>query len=209
VKTRQLTLKPHKQKEDVVVMVKPTNVSRFIWHTLLLCLAMCCTVPFPAQAKKAVERFTVTTPSQAGYWTKQQEFNSFGCTGQNLSPALHWQNVPANTQSLAVTVYDPDAPTGSGWWHWTVVNLPPQTTHLLPGGPLPTGAIEGRTDYGSATFGGACPPEGDKPHRYIITVWALDVSSLPIDSQSSGALVGYYLNAHKLAKASLTVRYGR
>jgi Raf kinase inhibitor-like YbhB/YbcL family protein len=124
---------------------------------------------------------------------------------------LAWSNPPAGTKRFAITGYDPDAPTGSGWWHWTVVNLP-ATTHALPaavGEQLPAGAVQGRNDFGSAQFGGACPPVGDKPHRYQFTVWALKVDKLPLDNQASGALVGYMLNANVLGKATLTAVYGR
>ena len=106
--------------------------------------------------------------------TRAQEYKGFGCNGDNLSPALEWKNVPAGTQSFAVTVYDPDAPTGSGWWHWIVYNIPATATGL-PGGAvvkeaLPAGAKQGRNDFGERNFGGACPPPGDKPHHYIFTV---------------------------------------
>lgn len=143
--------------------------------------------------------------------TKREVFQGFGCEGGNISPELSWANAPAGTRSYAITVYDPDAPTGSGWWHWTVVNLP-TSTHSLPGGvgaDLPAGAVQGRTDYGRPGFGGACPPVGDKPHRYQFTVWALKVDKLPLDSEASGALVGYMLNANALAKATITPTYGR
>lgn len=143
-----------------------------------------------------------------------QVFNSFGCTGENLSPELNWSGAPAGTKSFAVTVYDPDAPTGSGWWHWTVVNLPATTTRLVKGAGnkaklLPRGAIQGMTDFGKPGFGGACPPPGDKPHRYIFTVHALKVEKLDLSSQASGAMVGYYLGQNTLAKASLTALFGR
>ena len=153
--------------------------------------------------------FQITTPHEKGFWGKNQEFQGFGCTGNNWSPALQWQGVPEGTQSLAVTVFDPDAPTGSGWWHWTVVNLPATTTGLPMQGPLPDGAVQGRNDYGQPAFGGACPPQGDAPHRYEITVWALKVPSLPITAESSGALVGYMLRQNTLAKAQTVVRFGR
>ncbi|MDF7671419.1 kinase inhibitor [Orbaceae bacterium ESL0721] len=147
--------------------------------------------------------------------SNQQVFNSFGCTGGNLSPELHWENAPKGTKSFAVTVYDPDAPSGSGWWHWTVVNIP-ATVNQLPAGAgdkegqkLPAGAVQGRNDYGYAGFGGACPPEGDKPHRYQFTVWALNSDNLPLDNESSGALVGYMLNNSVIEKTELTVNFGR
>lgn len=157
--------------------------------------------------------FTLSSPDivDGRPLTKQQEFSGFGCNGDNISPALAWSNPPKGTQSYAITVYDPDAPTGSGWWHWTLVNLPVSVKSLPRnvGKNLPVGAVEGRTDYGKPGFGGACPPVGDKPHRYQFTVWALKVDKLPIDNQSSGALVGYMLNANSLAKATLTSPYGR
>ncbi|WP_047244152.1 kinase inhibitor [Chromobacterium subtsugae] len=146
--------------------------------------------------------------------TARQVYQGFGCEGGNVSPQLSWRGAPAGTKSFAVTVYDPDAPTGSGWWHWTVVNLP-ANVHALPegagsaGGQLPAGAVQGRTDFGESRFGGACPPVGDKPHRYQFTVWALKTDKLLVDANASGALVGFMLNANALAKASLTATYGR
>lgn len=139
---------------------------------------------------------------------KQQEFSGFGCTGANVSPQLQWKNAPKGTKSFAVTVYDPDAPTGSGWWHWGVVNIPADV-QSIDAGSVPAGAVETRTDYGTPGYGGACPPAGDKKHRYIHTVWALDVATLPVDANSSGALLGYMLNQHKLGKAELITTYQR
>ncbi|PLC60660.1 kinase inhibitor [Citrobacter sp. L55] len=139
-----------------------------------------------------------------------QFFKGFGCSGGNVSPQLSWKNIPAGTKSFAITVYDPDAPTGSGWWHWTMVNIPLSVTSLPAGAGdvsntgVPAGAVQGRNDFGYAGFGGACPPEGDKAHRYQFTVWALKTDTLPIDNQSSGALVGFMLNSNVLSKAVLT-----
>jgi Raf kinase inhibitor-like YbhB/YbcL family protein len=144
-----------------------------------------------------------------------QVFNGFGCAGQNIAPALAWSGEPAGTRSFAVTVYDPDAPTGSGWWHWLVVNIPPATHALArasgqPGGPpLPEGALQTATDFGQPGFGGACPPAGDKPHHYIFTVWALKVAKLDLPASAPGAMVGFNLNANVLGKATLTATYGR
>lgn len=142
-----------------------------------------------------------------------QVFSGFGCEGGNLSPALAWHDAPAGTKSFAVTVYDPDAPTGSGWWHWVVYDIPADAAGLPAGAvvkaPLPAGAKQARNDYGSRDFGGACPPPGDKPHRYIFTVFALKVDKLEVPEDASPALVGFMLNANRLGKASFTARYGR
>lgn len=142
-----------------------------------------------------------------------QVYQGFGCSGGNVSPALNWSDVPAGTKSFAITVYDPDAPTGSGWWHWTAYDLPAALRSLPAGagkvGALPGGAKQGRNDYGSHDFGGACPPQGDKPHRYIFTVFALKEDKLEVPADASAALIGYMLNANKLATASLTAWFGR
>jgi Raf kinase inhibitor-like YbhB/YbcL family protein len=142
-------------------------------------------------------------------------FNGFGCTGGNLSPQLHWSGVPAETKSFALTIYDPDAPTGSGWWHWFVVNLP-ASTRALPQGAgasnrpkLPEGAQQIRTDYGTKGYGGPCPPQGDKPHRYVVTVHALKVSSLNVPDDATAALAGFMVNANSIGKATFTFNYAR
>jgi Raf kinase inhibitor-like YbhB/YbcL family protein len=142
-------------------------------------------------------------------------FNGFGCSGENVSPALAWRNAPAGTRSYAVTVYDPDAPTGSGWWHWVVYNLPASVTSLPSGAgsttpaAMPAGAVQGTTDFGSKGYGGPCPPVGDRPHRYVFTVHALKVDKLELPENASAALVGFNLNANRLGSATFTARYGR
>lgn len=140
-----------------------------------------------------------------------QVFDGFGCTGGNVSPELQWSGAPEGTKSFAVTVYDPDAPTGSGWWHWVVFDLPASVSELPAGasGALPEGAVESRTDFGAPGYGGPCPPQGHGDHRYVFTVHALKTESLPLDAQASGAMVGFYLNANALGTASLTATYGR
>jgi Raf kinase inhibitor-like YbhB/YbcL family protein len=128
---------------------------------------------------------------------------------------LKWSGAPKDTKSFAVTVYDPDAPTGSGWWHWVLFNLPSSVTELAEnagdasGSALPVGAVQGRTDFGKGGFGGACPPVGDKPHRYIFTVYALKADKLDVPADATAALVGYMIHANQLAKASFTAKYGR
>jgi Raf kinase inhibitor-like YbhB/YbcL family protein len=145
----------------------------------------------------------------------RQVFNGFGCTGDNLSPDLSWHGEPAGTKSFAITVYDPDAPTGSGWWHWLVFNIPGDIHSLLENsgnpekGLMPKQAIQARTDFGTSGYGGACPPAGTQKHRYQFTVWALDVEQLPLTADTTGAMLGFNLRQHVLAQAELTVTYGR
>lgn len=126
------------------------------------------------------------------------------------SPHLKWSGAPEGTKSFAVTCYDPDAPTGSGFWHWTVANIPADVTELAEGaspGNMPAGAVEGRTDYGPAGFGGAAPPPGHGPHRYIFTVFAVDVERLDVTPDNSGAVFGFNLHFHTLDRATITATY--
>ncbi|MBF0665390.1 MAG: YbhB/YbcL family Raf kinase inhibitor-like protein [Brevundimonas sp.] len=125
----------------------------------------------------------------------------------NASPHLKWSGAPAGTKSYAVTCYDPDAPTGSGFWHWTVANIPADVSELPAGGPVPAGAVEGRTDFGEPGYGGAAPPPGHGPHRYIFTVFAVDTDRLDVTPDNSGAVFGFNLHFHTLAKASITATY--
>ncbi|MBJ6725596.1 YbhB/YbcL family Raf kinase inhibitor-like protein [Geomonas sp. Red875] len=163
------------------------------------------------------EEFLLTSPQvkDGGSMAEEQVFAGFGCNGGNKSPALVWRSAPAGTKSFAVTVYDPDAPTGSGWWHWVIFNIPSTAAGLAKdagnpsSGKAPNGSIQSRTDFGKPGYGGACPPVGNSPHRYIYTVFALKTDMIPLDSDASAAMVGFFLNADKLASASLTAYYGR
>jgi len=125
----------------------------------------------------------------------------------NTSPHLAWSAAPEGTKSFAITCFDPDAPTGSGFWHWTVANIPADVSELPAGGPLPDGAVEGRTDFGEPGFGGAAPPPGHGPHRYVFTVFAVGVDQLPVTPEDSGAKYGFNLHFHTLATASITATY--
>jgi Raf kinase inhibitor-like YbhB/YbcL family protein len=161
--------------------------------------------------------FTLSSPEikANGMMPKRFEFNGFGCSGENKSPALKWSGAPKDAKSFAVTVYDPDAPTGSGWWHWIVINIPASVIELDAGAgtanstTLPKGALQGRSDFGVAAWGGACPPKGDKPHRYIFTVYALKTDKLDIPADATAALTGYMIHANALGKAGFTAKYGR
>jgi hypothetical protein len=125
----------------------------------------------------------------------------------NTSPHLAWSGAPEGTKSFAITCYDPDAPTGSGFWHWTVANIPADVSEIPAGGPVPAGAVEGRTDYGEPGFGGAAPPPGHGPHRYIFTVFAVGADKLDVTPEDSGAKYGFNLHFHTLAKASITATH--
>ena len=161
------------------------------------------------------EAFTLKSDDLKGQLTEEQVFSGFGCTGKNISPSLKWINAPQSTKSFAVTVYDPDAPTGSGWWHWIIVNIPSNTNELKKDagnpqkGMAPKGSTQSVTDYGKAGFGGACPPVGDKAHRYIFTVYALGIEKLDVDEKTPPAMVGFMLNQNAIAKASLISYYKR
>lgn len=158
--------------------------------------------------------FKLTSPdiSEGHFMAKTFEFNGFGCDGPNLSPALNWQNAPVGTQSFAITVFDPDAPTGSGFWHWLILDIPASVTSLAQGagnGQLPAGCRSFNNDYGIKEFGGACPPEGHGMHRYQFTVWALPEATLGVPDGASAAVVGFMLNATAIGKATLTATYAR
>jgi Raf kinase inhibitor-like YbhB/YbcL family protein len=169
----------------------------------------------PRATAKATGHFKVTAPDLAskGRITLPHVFNGMGCNGQNISPALQWSNPPAGTKSFAVTMYDPDAPTGSGWWHWVMYNIPAATTALPDGAGngknAPSGSTQGMTDFGNKGYGGPCPPVGDKPHHYHITVFALKVDKLDVPGNATSAMVGYNLNANRLGTARLTGLFGR
>jgi len=162
-------------------------------------------------------KFTLTSPDipKKANMKDAQVFSGFGCSGQNISPALAWKNFPPETKSFALMVHDPDAPTGSGWWHWVVYNIPAKVSSLpagagkADGSLLPQGAVQSNTDFGGPGYGGPCPPKGDKPHRYVFTVFALKVEKLELPPNPSGALVGFLVRQNAIVKASLTGYYGR
>ncbi len=159
--------------------------------------------------------FTLKSDDLGGQFTEDYIFSGFGCQGKNISPSLKWSNAPKNTKSFAVTMYDPDAPTGGGWWHWLIFNIPSSVHELKrgagnPKGKLaPKGSIQSITSFGSTGYGGPCPPEGDRPHRYIFTVYALDVEKLDLDANTPPNMVGFFLNMHAIQKASIIAYYGR
>lgn len=167
-----------------------------------------------AGAQAQTFKLTSSELTEGGRLGPQHVLSGFGCQGGNRSPQLSWEGAPEGTRSFVVTLYDPDAPTGSGWWHWVVFNIPANARSLPAGAGdekgtgLPAGSVQSRTDFGKPGFGGACPPEG-RTHRYIFTVHALRVENLDLPPDSSAALVGFMTGANSLGRATLTVNFSR
>jgi hypothetical protein len=170
-------------------------------------------------ASAAVAQMAVTSTeiAEGSVAKMEQVANTFGCNGGNISPSLKWTGAPPDTKSFAINLYDPDAPTGSGFWHWVVFNIPVSTTSLPKDAGdvkkklMPEGAIQSRTDFGVDGYGGMCPPQGDKPHHYTLTVYAVDEDKLQFakDDNVSAAVVGFELHFHSKAKAALNWTYSR
>lgn len=136
-----------------------------------------------------------------------------GAGGGNTSPQLSWSGFPDETKGFAVTCYDPDAPTGCGWWHWILIGLPAGQTSLPlnAGAPdaalLPATARHLRNDYGTWDYGGAAPPPGDHYHRYFFTVYALDTDDLELSADTSAAVASFTINAHALARGHVRATF--
>ena len=177
---------------------------------LLLLLSLL--LSFTASAKSF--KLTSTDIEKGKYMDKAQEFKGFGCTGENKSPQLAWSNPPEGTKAFAILAYDPDAPTGSGWWHWQIVNIPKNISFLptnagnLSKNLTPKGSVKIENDYGNKGFGGACPPKGHGVHRYQFTVYALS-KELKLPEGASGALTGYMVKANSLASDTIEALYER
>jgi len=172
--------------------------------------------PLPYDFLPPVPAFTVASEDVADgdMLADKHVYNSFGMSGENVSPDLSWSGFPAETKSFAVTCYDPDAPTGSGFWHWIVLGIPASVTELetgaagTDGSGLPKGAFHIRNDYGAKDFGGAAPPPGDEPHRYVFAVHALDVEALDVNDEISPAVAGFNLRFHTIARAVIIPVFG-
>jgi Raf kinase inhibitor-like YbhB/YbcL family protein len=173
--------------------------------------------PLPHDFLPPAPELTVTSDDieDGGRLPNSHVADIMGCTGDNLSPHLRWSGAPAETQSFAVTCHDPDAPTGSGFWHWVVFDIPADVSELprgagsgdMPG--LPRGAIHARNDTGEPCYVGAAPPPGHGEHRYVFAVHALGVPTLGLDSSATPALVGFNLTFNTLARGAIVVTYDR
>ncbi|MEG3635507.1 MULTISPECIES: YbhB/YbcL family Raf kinase inhibitor-like protein [Micromonospora] len=165
--------------------------------------------PDPYELLPTVASFTLTSDDvQNG--EPMDAAHAHGSTGgDNVSPQLAWSGFPAETKGFVVTCFDPDAPTGSGFWHWVLVNLPADVTELPRGAAEKDlkGAFTVRNDYGEHGFGGAAPPPGDRPHRYVFAVHALDVERLDVTPEATPAYVGFNLAFHTLARATIRPTY--
>jgi Raf kinase inhibitor-like YbhB/YbcL family protein len=171
--------------------------------------------PLPYDLMPEVPSFEVRSDDVADgqQMPENQAFDDWGMTGGNISPSLSWSGFPAETKSFAVTCFDPDAPTGSGFWHWIVLDIPASVTELetnaagTDGSGLPKGAFHVRNDYGKKDFGGAAPPAGEPPHRYVFAVHALDVESLGLNDEISPAVAGFNLRFHTIARGLIVPVY--
>lgn len=157
----------------------------------------------------------MTSSSIEGQAQMKQVFNSFGCKGENISPQLSWSNAPAGTRSFAINMYDPDEPTGSGRWQWVIFDIPASVNHLVENAGnidlnlAPSESIQSLNDYGGYGYGGPCPPVNGGIHEYIFTIYALKVPSLGLKVDANPAMVGFYINANTIQKASLVMYYER
>ena len=167
---------------------------------------------------EAAGAFTITSSAfkNGAAIPEKYSFNAMGCTGQNVSPPLEWKNPPAGTKSFALMVHDPDAPTGSGWWHWVVYNIPADATSLpegagdAAGAALPKGAVQGNTDFGKPGWGGPCPPPGSGKHHYNFTLYPLKVDKIDAPPGASAAMIGFNASANVIGKpAKLTGLFSR
>jgi hypothetical protein len=175
-------------------------MSRFMSILLLLLAAM------PAMASPGL---SLRVAAGDGHGHVRRHFVYRQCGGDDVSPRVHWQGVPAGTRSFVLTTFDPDANDGAGWWHWVVVDLPAATTGLGEGASLPPGASSLRNDFGDPGWGGPCPPAGDPPHHYVFTLYALDVARLPLSPDATPKQALHAMHGHVLATARVTFLYGR
>jgi Raf kinase inhibitor-like YbhB/YbcL family protein len=182
-------------------------MKKTMWTAVFSAAAMC------ASHARAGDLAIESVDIGRGHFRDAQISNGFGCHGGNVSPEIRWSGEPRETRSFMVSMYDVDAPTGSGFWHWVVADIPASVHSLAAGAgndvaKLPPGALPVRNDTGNAAYLGPCPPQGDT-HRYVITVTALKVPKLPVDATATPAVVGFVAHYQQLEKATITIEMGR
>ena len=169
--------------------------------------------PDPYSLLPAVPTMTVSSTSiqNSSRLPQAHVFDGWGLTGGNLSPQLSWSGAPEATKGYAVTCFDPDAPTPSGFWHWLLVGIPADVTSLDAGAgtadAAPKGAFHMANDFGDKKYDGAAPPAGDRNHRYLFAVHALDTDDLGVDDSASAAVTAFNLGFHTLARGVITAAY--
>jgi len=214
----------HEETKVCEICARPSNYASTaekwesnMWRAALIAGSFVLTsAAYAADEPKQTSGFTLTSPDIAkGHkMASAQVFSSFGCSGENISPALNWSHAPPGTQSFALLVHDPDAPTGSGWWHWVVYNIPASATSLSAGSgdpkarSLPSGALQGRTDFGAYAYGGPCPPPG-KVHHYYFRLYALKVPKLDVPGDASAAFIAFNVHANAIGETQIMAIYSR
>ncbi len=169
----------------------------------------------PYDSLPEIPSFTVTSTdiSEGQTLPVPQVSGIFGAGGEDISPQLSWSGFPSETKSFVVTCYDPDAPTGSGFWHWAVLDIPADVTELATdsgsedGAKLPAGAVVINNDAGLPGYLGAAPPQGHGPHRYMFAVHALSVAQVGVDNTVSNAIAGFNMFGKVIARGVLTAVY--
>jgi len=181
---------------------------------LVFALGSCVTFGAAALAGGGGFRLISAAWHEGGSVPQENLFNGSGCRGANVSPEFHWSGAPSGTRSFAITIFDPDAPTGAGWWHWVIFNIP-ETASGLPAGAgnkgskaLPPGSVQCQNDYGEPGYGGPCPPAGTI-HRYLVRLYALNVKKLALGSDTPPAKLAALIEEHSIGVAQLTAKYGR
>ena len=163
--------------------------------------------PDPHEHLPAVPSFAVESVDVRDGEPLDRQFAHSSADGQNVSPQLRWSGFPDETRGFAVTCFDPDAPTGSGFWHWVLFNLPASVTELPAarsgGDALPDGAVEARNDFGERGYGGAAPPGGDRSHRYVSRCTRSTPTSSDLGPDPTPAFVGFNLTFHTLARGAI------
>lgn len=197
---------------QLLFVIKNTKLDNYLFGKDLTYIHILYKSNNNSNKKEITMKLIINNLDNYAFLSKANEFNKFDGEGSNISPSLRWQDYPEETKSFALTVYDPDAPTGSGFWHWIAYDIPTTISSLpedINNSPSATAFKQAMTDYGFNEYSGPCPPKGDIAHRYIFKIHALNCESLNIDPQAPNAVVRFILNSVTIDTASVTVLYKR